>query len=107
MFKPVFPSSGNQVTIDFEGVAIQVFEGSSVTAAVLSAGVAGTRSTAGKHDERGPFCLMGVCFECLMEIDGVPNQQACMIPVREGMRVRRQNGAPSFAVVADRAEERP
>jgi predicted molibdopterin-dependent oxidoreductase YjgC len=38
---------------------------------------------------------MGVCFDCLMEIDGVPNQQACMIRVRDGMKVRRQHGAAS------------
>ena len=37
---------------------------------------------------------MGVCFECLVEIDGVPNQQACLVPVSEGMSVRRQEGAP-------------
>ncbi len=37
--------------------------------------------------------MMGVCFECLMEIDGVGNRQACLTPVAEGMQVRRQRGA--------------
>ena len=37
---------------------------------------------------------MGVCFECLLEIDGQPNQQSCLIPVKEGMRVRRQTPDP-------------
>jgi predicted molibdopterin-dependent oxidoreductase YjgC len=37
--------------------------------------------------------MMGVCFDCLMEIDGVPNRQACQVLVREGMQVRRQEGA--------------
>jgi predicted molibdopterin-dependent oxidoreductase YjgC len=41
--------------------------------------------------------MMGVCFECLVEIDGVPNRQGCMTPVREGMQVRRMNGARSVA----------
>ena len=36
--------------------------------------------------------MMGVCFECLVEIDGVPNRQSCLIPVREGMTVRSQEG---------------
>ncbi|MEZ5620583.1 MAG: (2Fe-2S)-binding protein [Burkholderiaceae bacterium] len=36
---------------------------------------------------RAPMCLMGVCFDCLVEIDGRPNVQACMVEVREGMRV--------------------
>jgi predicted molibdopterin-dependent oxidoreductase YjgC len=36
--------------------------------------------------------MMGVCFECLMEIDGVANRQACLVPVTEGMQIRRQHG---------------
>ena len=36
--------------------------------------------------------MMGVCFECLMEIDGTPNQQACLVPVAENMRINRQLG---------------
>ena len=39
---------------------------------------------------RAPLCMMGVCFECLVEIDGQTNQQGCLIKVREGMRIRRQ-----------------
>jgi D-hydroxyproline dehydrogenase subunit gamma len=35
---------------------------------------------------------MGVCFDCLAEIDGVPNRQSCMVPARPGMRIRRQRG---------------
>jgi predicted molibdopterin-dependent oxidoreductase YjgC len=40
--------------------------------------------------------MMGVCFDCLMEIDGEANQQACMTTVRDGMRVARQRGAPKL-----------
>lgn len=39
---------------------------------------------------RAAFCMMGVCFECLVEIDGVPNQQACLVKVRGGMSVNRR-----------------
>ena len=42
---------------------------------------------------RAPYCMMGVCFDCLMEIDGVGNRQACLTPVADGMQVRRQRGA--------------
>ena len=38
---------------------------------------------------RAPFCMMGVCFECLVEVDGIGNRQACMIRVKDGMRVNR------------------
>ena len=42
---------------------------------------------------RAPYCMMGVCFDCLMTIDGVASRQACLVPVREGMRIERQRGA--------------
>lgn len=38
---------------------------------------------------RAAYCMMGVCFECLVEVDGVKNQQACLIRVKDGMRVNR------------------
>ena len=41
-------------------------------------------------EPRAPLCMMGVCFECLVEIDGQTNQQGCLIRVRDGMRIRRQ-----------------
>jgi hypothetical protein len=37
--------------------------------------------------------MMGVCFECLVEVDGVPSRQSCLVAVREGMKVCRQQGA--------------
>lgn len=41
-------------------------------------------------EPRAPLCMMGVCFECLVEIDGQKNQQACLLRVRSGMTIRRQ-----------------
>lgn len=41
-------------------------------------------------EPRAPLCMMGVCFECLVEIDGQTNQQGCLVRVRDGMRIRRQ-----------------
>jgi len=40
--------------------------------------------------ERSAYCAMGVCFECLVEIDHLPNQLACLTEVSEGMIVKRQ-----------------
>ena len=84
---------GADVIIHFEGREITVPVGTTVAAALLQAGEAEFRSTPVSGAARGPYCMMGVCFECLVEIDGAPNQQACMTPVRDGMRVRRQKGA--------------
>ncbi|MCD6187343.1 MAG: (2Fe-2S)-binding protein [Desulfuromusa sp.] len=81
------------LTIDFEGNTLEVCAGETVAAAILAAGAEYTRTTAISGAHRAPYCQMGICFECLMEIDGVPNRQACMVEVREGMKVNRQYGA--------------
>jgi len=65
----------------------------SVVAALLLAGAVPTRTTPVSGAPRAPYCMMGVCFECLVAIDGVPNQQGCLIPVVEGMRIDRQLGS--------------
>lgn len=67
--------------------------GDSVAAALLAAGIDACRETVVSGRARGPYCMMGVCYDCLMQIDGVANRQGCMTPVREGMQVRRQQGA--------------
>ena len=45
--------------------------------------------------------MMGVCFDCLLEIDGVGSRQSCMTQVAAGMRVRRQRGAKALGPVDD------
>ena len=88
--------SSSDVTIDFEGRQIVAKGGDTVAAAVLSANPGYTRATHCTCAPRAPYCMMGVCFECLMEIDGVPNRQACLMRVREGMKIRRQTLAPTY-----------
>ncbi len=81
------------VEVIVEGAPVLVPEGASAAAAVLIAGYAAIRETAVTGAPRGPLCLMGVCFDCLAEIDGVANRQACMVTVAPGMRIARQHGA--------------
>jgi len=64
--------------------------GASAAAAVLAAGFDSIRKTPVEGRERAPYCMMGVCFDCLAEIDGVANRQSCMIEVRPGMQINRQ-----------------
>ena len=81
------------VEVIVEGAPVLVPEGASAAAAVLIAGYAAIRETTVTGAPRGPLCLMGVCFDCLAEIDGVANRQACMVTVAPGMRIARQHGA--------------
>ena len=77
-------------TIFFDGEPIGCRVGETVAAALLAAGVCSTRVTPRLAAPRLPYCMMGVCFDCLMEIDGIGNRQACLTVVRDGMCVNRQ-----------------
>ena len=91
--RPDAPAATVEVEVEVEGIAVRVPEGASAAAAVLLAGIGSLRDTPVSGGARAPYCMMGVCFECLAEIDGVPNRQSCMIAVRPGMRIRRQRGS--------------
>ena len=89
------------LTLIVDGQPVSAREGDSVAAALLAAGLVATRSTPVSQSKRGPYCMMGVCFDCLMVIDGVPSRQACMVSVRDGMRVERQNGPRPLDIDAE------
>jgi D-hydroxyproline dehydrogenase subunit gamma len=84
------------VQIRFNGAPLRVPRDISVAAALLQAGVQRFRASPVSGAPRAPYCMMGVCFECLVEIDGEPSRQACLVTVREGMQVRTQEGARQF-----------
>lgn len=86
------------LTFSMDGHLIDARHGDTVAAALMIAGVTSLRDTPVSGRPRGPFCLMGSCFDCLVEIDGIPNRQACMVEVTEGMTVRRQAGAALLGV---------
>jgi hypothetical protein len=78
------------IAVVVEGRTTLVPDGASAAAAILLAGFRSIRQTPVSGSERAPYCMMGVCFDCLAEIDGVPNRQSCMIEARPGMKIRRQ-----------------
>lgn len=96
MFRRRHKAARDAVTLMIEDEPVTVAEGDTVAAALLAAGLPWFRTTAVGEVRRAPWCMMGVCFDCLVEIDGEPNRQACMVQVREGMNVRRQRGARAF-----------
>jgi predicted molibdopterin-dependent oxidoreductase YjgC len=93
LFKPLNAATGRNVTVEFNGQPLELAANQSVAAALLAAGVSRFRSTPVSGAPRAPYCMMGVCFECLLEIDGVANRQACLVEVRAGMTIRTQEGA--------------
>jgi predicted molibdopterin-dependent oxidoreductase YjgC len=89
------------VTID--GKPFTARDGDTVAATLLAAGLVACRTTPVSGSARGPFCMMGVCFDCLVVIDGRANQQGCMIPAAEGMKLELQQGARVVPVAPDSA----
>ena len=90
----------------FEGQTIVAQEGQSLAAALTQAGVRAFRKTA-RDAERGLFCGMGVCQDCLVNVDGVSNRRACMTPVAGGMKVARQAALPEFVAAEDTSSDEP
>ncbi|HET6900452.1 MAG TPA: (2Fe-2S)-binding protein [Vicinamibacteria bacterium] len=78
---------GPAVRLSVDGREIGAFAGESVGAALLAAGIRAVRESPSAHEPRGLFCGMGVSFECLVQIDGRPNQRACLTAVADGMHV--------------------
>ena len=92
MYRQLTQLSHENVLIKFEGKSLEVPAGISVAAAVLGYTEAHhCRQSNISGENRAPFCLIGVCHECLMEINGKPCQQACMIIVEDGMKINRQD----------------
>ena len=81
-----------------DGAEVRAYEGESIAAALFASGHRFTRWTARTGEPRGYFCGMGVCQDCLVTVDGLPNVRACVTPARDGMRVESQRGLGDWRV---------
>ena len=79
---------GAKLTLLVNGKTFTAYQGESVHAALLAAGYRILRKTDHGGEPRGIFCGMGVCYDCLVTINGVPNQRACMTLVEDHMEIR-------------------
>lgn len=95
MFTRLPDATREDVALSIDGVPIVAKAGDTVAAAIFASGRHACRTTPVSGAPRGPFCMMGVCFDCLVVIDGVENRQACLVTVAAGMRVETQRGARS------------
>jgi D-hydroxyproline dehydrogenase subunit gamma len=101
MFRRLPEVNASAVMLTVDGVPVSARPGDTVAAAMLAAGVDACRTTPVTGSPRGPYCLMGVCFDCLVTIDGIGNRQACLITAAPGMRVERQVGARDITAEAN------
>jgi predicted molibdopterin-dependent oxidoreductase YjgC len=92
MFRRSDGDTRRQVKIYVEGAPVDAREGDTVSAALLASGLDVRRATAVSGAPRLPYCMMGVCFDCLVTIDGVGNRQGCLVTVVDGMQIEIQKG---------------
>ncbi|AVO43288.1 (2Fe-2S)-binding protein [Simplicispira suum] len=97
MFKKLPESGAQLLTLFIDGQPVQAESGETVAAVLLRQPQPASRTTPVHQSPRAPFCMMGVCFECLAIIDGQASSQSCLVSVREGMQVHRQHGRRSVS----------
>ncbi|TCZ51921.1 (2Fe-2S)-binding protein [Roseicella aquatilis] len=92
MFQRMPEAGRRPLRFTLDGAPAEGFEGDTVAAALLASGHTTCRETAVSGTPRGSYCLMGVCFDCLVTIDGTGNRQGCLVRLEDGMRVETQHG---------------
>ncbi|MDB5875337.1 MAG: hcnA 2 [Ramlibacter sp.] len=80
------------LSLTIDGQTVNAEPGDSVAAVLLRLDPPLSRTTPVRGSSRAPYCMMGVCFECLAIVDGVASTQTCLIQVQHGMFVERQHG---------------
>lgn len=83
---------GDAFEFYFEGQPVKAYPGETVGAALMAAGIATFRTTRKGGKPRGIFCGIGICYDCLVVVDGTPNRRACLTPARPAAEVRIQSG---------------
>ena len=86
----------HSVTLHIDGLAVTAQPEETVAAVILRQAEIWTRESPISGARRAPYCMMGVCFECLAEVDGQGSTQTCLVTVRDGMQVRRQRSRPGM-----------
>lgn len=75
-------------SIQVNGRLVQVFEGTSVAAAMMMTNVPCRTSV--RREPRGPLCGMGICMECRATVNGVPHRRTCQVLCTPAMEVETE-----------------
>lgn len=84
--------TGTPTTFDFDGQPVPFRNGQTIGAALVADGRLAWRTTRVEDRPRGIFCGIGVCFDCLVVVDGEPNRRACLTPAASHLAVSTQVG---------------
>ena len=79
-----------KITIEIDGEKIEALEDEPIAVALWNAGIRDFRYTRKRKEPRGFFCGIGLCTDCKMIVNGVPNIRTCVTLVQDGMKIKRQ-----------------
>ena len=83
-----FSNNNKDITFTFNDKPYTAKKGDNISSALLINNISYNRKTFGNKNPRSSFCHMGVCFECLVQIDGKAGIQACKTKLTEGMEIK-------------------
>jgi hypothetical protein len=95
---------GEPFIFEVDGASVPAFAGETVAAALMAEGRRALRVTAGRKEGRGYYCGMGVCWDCMMWLEGEGSVQTCQLLAAPGMRLRSMKGAGPREASPDAAE---
>lgn len=82
---------GQPFQIQVDGQPVLAYAGETIAAALLANGKRILRHTSKRHEPRSIYCGIGVCYDCLVIVNGVPNQRACMALAEPGLEVKTRS----------------
>lgn len=97
MFRKISPPGTPLLTLTIDGQPVTAERGETVASVMMRQSEPACRNTPVHGSPRAPFCMMGVCFDCLAIVDGVSSTQTCLVAVDQDMCVERQLTRPTVA----------
>lgn len=101
---PIRPTESEEVTLTLDGISVSGVIGQSIAGVILASGTVGFRRTSIAGAPRGVFCGIGVCFDCLVEVNGLRDVRACQRRASNGDVVVTQYDPLPGSALADGAE---
>ena len=81
-----------RVKITVDGQSLEAVPGEPILATLLAYGIQKCRTTEKQHEPRWFYCGIGLCTDCVMTVNGVPNARTCVTEIEDGMIVETQQG---------------
>ena len=91
---------GKKIDIFVDGKKITAYEGETIASALIAAGIRTLNYSSKEHHPRSIYCGIGLCYNCIMTVDGVPNIKTCQTIVKDGCIVQTQKGLGDLEVTA-------